>query len=126
MKKNFQNESKEGVSLKKRQNKVAMQSATRDEEHIYYEPKYPLVINEENKVVELYVIRDEEDEEMTSLNKEKTIRIVFKDKDECENLTSNSEKVPYVIDIHTYMSLEEFEKALSKCNDEEEIEDLNE
>lgn len=131
MKKNFQKGNKNGVSLKRRQNNVAMQLATREEDHIYYEPKNPLVINEENKVLEIFVKRDEEDEyeEVASFDTEKVIRIVFKDKDESErNIVQefNSEKVPYSIDIHTYLTLDEFERALSKCNSEEEIEDLNE
>ena len=36
------------------------------------------------------------------------------------------EKAPYIMDIHTTLSLSSFEKKLARCNDESEIEDLYE
>lgn len=121
---NFQNDEViTGVS-KNRQNKLAMELATRSRNRIEYDSKNPLIVDEKNKVMEMYVIRDEE-EEKSDLDQEKYVRVVFQDKEEdAKDSLFGSE--PYAIDIHTYLSLSAFEKALARCNSEEEIESLDE
>jgi hypothetical protein len=127
----FQEKTKIDVS-KKRQNELAIENATRDEDHIYYDYKTPLVINEDSKILEVFVKKDYEDEEdeIPSYEEVRVVRIVFKDKEESEtrkSLFNNmSEKVPYTLDIVTSKTLEEIEEALCSCENEEDIEDIEE
>lgn len=111
---------------KKRQNIEAVNAATKYEDHFYYEYDKPLVINEKCKILEIFV-KDDEDEEYSSFNDEKTVRIVFKDKDEDEKMKRDyimRDRVPYTMDIRTNLSLFDFEDELIKCESEEDIEDL--
>lgn len=111
---------------KERQNVEAVNAATKNEDHFYYEFDKPLVINDKCKILEIFV-REEEEEEYSSFNDEKTVRIIFKEKDE-EIKRSNyiiGNRVPYTMDIRTNLSLFDFEDELIKCESEEDIEDLN-
>lgn len=118
----------EGVS-KDRQNEIAVNMSVKNNDHIYYDFNNPLVINSESKVMEIFVLEDEEDEEVniivTTLDVPKTIRIVFKD--ECPRYTEqriSGDPTPYTLDIRTTMSLEEFQDRLVLCNDDSDIEDI--
>jgi len=117
-----------GVS-KDRQNEIAVNMSVKNTDHIYYDINYPLVINSESKVMEIFVLEDEENEEVnvmvTTLDVPKTIRVVFKD--ECPKYSEQRESgdaTPYTVDIRTTMSLEEFQDRLVLCNDESDIEDI--
>lgn len=116
MKNNFQNEEKlKGMTTKGEQNEVAKRLAKRDDNGIFYTEENPLVINDNTKILEI-VKKDVENESL--LDSEREIRIVFKD----EN--GSKSKEPYTKDVNTMMSLEEFEEEVSKCSDEDEIDDL--
>lgn len=111
---------------KERQNVEAVNAATKYEDHFYYEFSKPLVINDKCKILEIF-IREDEEEEYSPFNDEKTVRIIFKEKDE-EIKRSNyiiGNRVPYTMDIRTNLSLFDFEDELIKCESEEDIEDLN-
>lgn len=123
----FQKEVKKGGHSKRMKNIAAMQSATRDEDRIVYDSKKPLIINDEDKISEIVIVDNEEleDEVISELDTEKTIRIIFQDKDNVvKKEFSMQEKVPYTMDIHTYISLDEFEALLAKCKTIEAIEEL--
>ncbi len=114
---------------KDRQNEIAMNMSAKRTDHIYYDFKHPLVINGESKIIEIFVVNDEENEEIenvvTNLYVPKVIRIVFEDK--CSKYIeqrSYGNKTPYTLDILTTLSLEEFEKRLIECNDESDIENI--
>lgn len=105
-----------GESLKERQNEVAKNLATRDDNGIYYKEENPLVINENLKILEIKE-KDVENETLLDLGRE--VRIVFQDeKGSCKS------KEPYTRDIYVAESLEELEGKLSECSEEEDIEDL--
>ena len=106
-------------SLKKEQNKVAMYLAVRSGDHIQYDPKQLLVINDDYLVERIFVLDDEEE---SNYGNYKTVRIEFSNR---VNDESVSEKAPYIIDIVTSLSLGAFERKLAKCNDEFEIEELD-
>lgn len=153
---------------KDRQNALALQLAIKERGIISYDPKAPLIINSETKILRIYnkdleeilQLDDEEDEkenemfdleedeerfsldeminrefnyydnsleevEETSFDEHKyrEVRIVFADK------TSNpqaSKKVKYSKDIFTDLSLEEIQEKLLECNNEDDIEEIQE
>lgn len=114
---------------KERQNEIAVNMSVKDADHIYYDFNNPLVINSESKVMEIFVLRDEENEEVesvvTSLDVPKTVRIVFKD--ECPKYTEQrdtGDPTAYTMDIITTMSLEEFQDRLVLCDNDSDIEDI--
>lgn len=101
-------------------NRLASQYAIKDEECYFYDEKYPLIINAQMKVEKMYVIGDDNEEEMTSFNSlmPRTVRIEFEEKDE------KMRNQPFVMDLYTSLSLEELEKRLKKCKTEQDIEDI--
>lgn len=129
----------EGVS-KTRQNQIAVDMSVRDDEHIYYDYKNPLVVNSELKITEIFVVKDEEVDNLIELEDEDTeevfglesrfdtqkrVRIVFRD--ECPKYLENrssADKTPYMIDITVAESLEEVEQRIMQCDDESDIEDI--
>lgn len=104
-------------SSKKEQNEVAMYLAVRSSNHIWYDSKQLLVIDDTNLVEELQVIEDE-DLEYSGM---KIVRVVFSDR---VNNEMADEKAKFTMDITTSLSLSQFEKKLAKCNNESEVEDL--
>lgn len=127
VKKSFEKKLK-GVS-KYRQNEIAVNMSVKDADHIYYDFNNPLVINSESKIMEIFVLNDEENEEVenvvTSLDVPKTVRIVFKD--ECPKYTEqrgSEDPTAYTMDIITTMSIEEFQDRLVLCNNDSDIEDI--
>ncbi len=116
----FQKQIKEESSYKQEQNELAIVLAQRDEDCILYEDNNPLVINKNCKITKIEVKDEEYDR-----NNEKDVKIEFQEDEEKSTLDEyKSEKTPYTMDIHTFLSLDEFEERLSKCNDLSEIEDL--
>lgn len=113
----------EAGSSKKEQNKIAMYLAVRSGDQIQYDPKQLLVINDDYLVERIFVLRDEDEEYQPSYAQGKVVRIEFSDR---VNNPLAMEKAPYIMDIHTTLSLSSFEKKLARCNDESEIEDLYE
>lgn len=117
---NFQGKIKEECSYKEEQNELAMVLAQRDDDCILYEDEHPLVISNDCKVVKLEIKDEEYDRE-----NEKDVMIEFEEIEEKTALDDyKSEKTPFTMSIHTFMSLDDFEKELAKCNDLSEIEDL--
>lgn len=130
------------VALKEAANVAAKENSIREEDRIKYDDEFPLVIDEENRVLELIVLPDEDDFLETRGSKDistlltqngdsfrnvlkKVVRIRFKDpQKEYEN--EDDEKNPYIMDINTTLNLDEFEAKLMKCMTEEEIYELNE
>lgn len=121
-------------SEKKRLNDVAMELAIRDEDRIVYDEKYPLIINSELRIIEMYRRSDEEEKfeknkmdsilnnydydeynddflVKTSMNE---YRLVF---EKNENESDN-----YIMDVGTYLSLDELEERLTKCENDQDIE----
>lgn len=117
---NFQRKVKEECSYKEEQNELAVVLAQRDEYCILYEDDHPLVISDDCKVVKLEIKDEEYDRE-----EEKDVIIEFQEIEEKTALDNyKSEKTPFTMSIHTFMSLDDFEQELIKCNDLSEIEDL--
>lgn len=127
-------ENLKGVS-RARQNKEAMQLAIREEGYIFYGSEHPLVINGDCKVLGIVIRREDEEEyeEMVSaFDLEKDVRIYFKDRNENSEVyetledIENSDRTLYTVDIHTTKTLDEFEDALIRCHDEEQIYEIQE
>lgn len=117
---NFQRKVKEECSYKEEQNELAVVLAQRDEYCILYEDDHPLVISDDCKVVKLEIKDEEYDRE-----EEKDVIIEFQEIEEKTALDNyKSEKTPFTMSIHTFLSLDDFEQELIKCNDLSEIEDL--
>ncbi len=117
---NFQRRVKEESSYKEEQNELAMVLAQRDDDCILYEDEHPLVISNDCKIVKLEIKDEEYDRE-----NEKDVMIEFEESEEKTALDSyKSEKTPFTMSIHTFLSLDDFEQELIKCNELSEIEDL--
>ena len=98
----FQRKVKEESSYKEEQNELAMVLAQRDDDCILE-------------------IKDEEYDR----ENEKDVMIEFEESEEKTALDSyKSEKTPFTMSIHTFLSLDDFEQELIKCNELSEIEDL--
>lgn len=121
---------------KSQRNEMAVEAATKTEDHIYYDYEYPLVINKDLKIEEIYLLKeyeeeynenynyyneDDEDSIQPSFKNDNVIRIIFKNKEKSQN-----EKQQFIMDINSELTLEEFEQKLLKCKDESDIEDLQE
>lgn len=120
---------------KRQMNEMALEAATKTEEHIYYDYEYPLIINKDLKIEEIFRLKEDEeynenynyynedDEEsiQPSFENNNVIRIVFKNKE-----ISQKEKQQFIMDINSELTLEEFEQKLLKCKYESDIEDLQE
>lgn len=121
---------------KSQRNEMAVEAATKTEDHIYYDYEYPLVINKDLKIEEIFRLKedeeeynenynyyneDDEDSIQPSFENNNVIRIVFKNKE-----ISQKEKQQFIMDINSELTLEEFEQKLLKCKDESDIEDLQE
>lgn len=119
---------------KRQMNEMALEAATKTEEHIYYDYEYPLVINKDLKIEEIFRLKedeeeynknynyyneDDEDSIQPSFENNNVIRIVFKNKEK-------SQKEQFIMDINSELTLEEFEQKLLKCKYESDIEDLQE
>ena len=116
----FQRKVKEESSYKEEQNELAMVLAQRDDDFILYEDEHPLVISNDCKIVKLEIKDEEYDRE-----NEKDVMIEFEESEEKTALDSyKSEKTPFTMSIHTFLSLDDFEQELIKCNELSEIEDL--
>ncbi len=121
------------VMTKKSQNEIAISNSVKEDNHIYFDYKTPLVINDNLKVMELFVLRDEDfDEEndelegyASSFDTLKKVRIVFQDESKkyIEDRT-DEDKMPYITDIFVILSLDELVERLSQCTDESDIEDI--
>ncbi len=121
------------IMTKKSQNEIAISSSVKEDNHIYFDYKTPLVINDNLKVMELFVLRDEDfDEEKeelesytSSFDTLKKVRIVFQDENKkyIED-RSDEEKMPYITDIFVIISLDELVERLAQCTDESDIEDI--
>lgn len=134
IRKKFKEEKGMSNSEKKRLNDVAMELAIRDEDRIVYDEKYPLIINSELRIIEMYRRSDEEEKfeknkmdsilnnydydeynddflVKTSMNE---YRLVF---EKNENESDN-----YIMDVGTYLSLDELEERLTKCENDQDIE----
>ena len=125
LKKYYQKE----VEVKEAMNNIAKENSTRSEDRIEYDVEHPLVINESTKILELGIHKDEYDfgclEE--SYRGRKVIRIVFKNEEYDYLKRKKEDEVnPYILDVSTRLSLEDFENQLSKCESEDEIMDLSE
>ena len=120
---------------KSQRNEMALEAATKTEEHIYYDYEYPLVINKDLKIEEIFRLKEDEEEYNKNYNyyneddeesiqpsfeNNNVIRIVFKNKEKSQK------KQQFIMDINTELTLEEFEQKLLKCKDESDIEDLQE
>lgn len=119
---------------KRQMNEMALEAATKTEEHIYYDYEYPLIINKDLKIEEIFRLKedeeeynknynyyneDDEDSIQPSFENNNVIRIVFKNKEK-------SQKEQFIMDINSELTLEEFEQKLLKCKYESDIEDLQE
>ena len=118
---------------KSQRNEMAVEAATKTKDHFYYDYEYPLVINKDLKIEEIFRLKEDEeynenynyynedDEEsiQPSFENNNVIRIVFKNKE-----ISQKEKQQFIMDINSELTLEEFEQKLLKCEDESDIEDL--
>ncbi len=121
------------IMTKKSQNEIAISNSVKEDNHIYFDYKTPLVINNNLKVMELFVLRDEDfDEEKeelecctSSFDTLKKVRIVFQDENKkyIED-RSDEEKMPYITDIFVIISLDELVERLAQCTDESDIEDI--
>lgn len=121
---------------KRQMNEMAVEAATKTKDHFYYDYEYPLVINKDLKIEEIFRLKEDEEEYNKNYNyyneddeesiqpsfeNNNVIRIVFKNKE-----ISQKEKQQFIMDINTELTLEEFEQKLLKCKDESDIEDLQE
>ncbi len=121
---------------KSQRNEMALEAATKTEEHIYYDYEYPLVINKDLKIEEIFRLKEDEEEYNKNYNyyneddeesiqpsfeNNNVIRIVFKNKEK-----SQKKQQQFIMDINSELTLEEFEQKLLKCKDESDIEDLQE
>lgn len=119
---------------KRQMNEMALEAATKTEEHIYYDYEYPLIINKDLKIEEIFRLKEDEEEYNKNYNyyneddeesiqpsfeNNNVIRIVFKNKEK-------SQKEQFIMDINSELTLEEFEQKLLKCKYESDIEDLQE
>lgn len=121
------------LMTKKSQNEIAISNSVKEDNHIYFDYKTPLVINDNLKVTELFVLRDEDfDEEndelggvTSSFDTLKKVRIVFQDESPkyIEDRT-DEDKTPYVTDIFVIISLDELVERLAECDDESDFEDI--
>lgn len=125
LKKYYQKE----VEVKEAMNNIAKENSTRSEDRIEYDVEHPLVINESTKILELGIHKDEYDFGCLEENYRgrKVIRIVFKNEEYDYLKRKKEDEVnPYILDVSTRLSLEDFENQLSKCESEDEITDLSE
>ena len=125
LKKYYQKE----VEVKEAMNNIAKENSTRSEDRIEYDVEHPLVINESTKILELGIHKDEYDLGCLEENYRgrKVIRIVFKNEEYDYLKRKKEDEVnPYILDVSTRLSLEDFENQLSKCESEDEIMDLSE
>ena len=121
---------------KSQRNEMAVEAATKTEDHIYYDYEYPLVINKDLKIEEIFRLKEDEEEYNENYNyyneddeesiqpsfeNNNVIRIVFKNKEK-----SQKKQQQFIMDINSELTLEEFEQKLLKCKDESDIEDLQE
>lgn len=118
------------VELKGKLNKLAKDNSYRTDEKIEYELEHPLVVSENEEILEIGYHKDiyDEDDVEHRVDKFNTIRVFFKNKDfdYYDNKGRiRTENNPYFIDINTRMTLSEFENRLMNLENEE-IEDLNE
>lgn len=119
---------------KSQRNEMAVEAATKTEEHIYYDYEYPLVINKDLKIEEIFRLKEDEEEYNKNYNyyneddeesiqpsfeNNNVIRIVFKNKEK-----SQKKQQQFIMDINSELTLEEFEQKLLKCKNESDIEDL--
>ncbi len=119
---------------KSQRNEMAVEAATKTKDHFYYDYEYPLVINKDLKIEEIFRLKedeeeynknynyyneDDEDSIQPSFENNNVIRIVFKNKEK-------SQKEQFIMDINSELTLEEFEQKLLKCKYESDIEDLQE
>lgn len=127
-------ENLKGVFIEKeekdKQNDYAVQRALRGkDDHIVYDVAFPLIISKEYKILEIYRKNEEDYGESSELgNCKETISF----KDEVPKTVilkfepSPEEKDGYKKEVSTSLSLEELEKELLNCNDEEDIDNLQE
>ena len=121
---------------KRQMNEMALEAATKTKDHFYYDYEYPLVINKDLKIEEIFRLKEDEEEYNKNYNyyneddeesiqpsfeNNNVIRIVFKNKE-----ISQKEKQQFIMDINSELTLEEFEQKLLKCKYESDIEDLQE
>lgn len=121
---------------KRQMNEMALEAATKTEEHIYYDYEYPLIINKDLKIEEIFRLKEDEEEYNKNYNyyneddeesiqpsfeNNNVIRIVFKNKEK-----SQKKQQQFIMDINSELTLEEFEQKLLKCKEESDIEDLQE
>ena len=121
---------------KRQMNEMALEAATKTKDHFYYDYEYPLVINKDLKIEEIFRLKEDEEEYNKNYNyyneddeesiqpsfeNNNVIRIVFKNKE-----ISQKEKQQFIMDINSELTLEEFEQKLLKCKEESDIEDLQE
>lgn len=119
---------------KSQRNEMAVEAATKTKDHFYYDYEYPLVINKDLKIEEIFRLKEDEEEYNKNYNyyneddeesiqpsfeNNNVIRIVFKNKEK-------SQKEQFIMDINSELTLEEFEQKLLKCKYESDIEDLQE
>ena len=119
---------------KRQMNEMALEAATKTKDHFYYDYEYPLVINKDLKIEEIFRLKEDEEEYNKNYNyyneddeesiqpsfeNNNVIRIVFKNKE-----ISQKEKQQFIMDINSELTLEEFEQKLLKCKEESDIEDL--
>ena len=112
---------KRKLRLKREKNQLASQFAVREENCIYYDEKYPLIVNDQIKIEKIYVKKEEGEEEPKTSFKSlmpRTVRLEFVEKDEA------MKNRPFVMDLYTSLSLEDLEKRLKRCKTEQEIEDI--
>ena len=121
---------------KRQMNEMALEAATKTKDHFYYDYEYPLVINKDLKIEEIFRLKEDEEEYNKNYNyyneddeesiqpsfeNNNVIRIVFKNKEK-----SQKKQQQFIMDINSELTLEEFEQKLLKCKYESDIEDLQE
>lgn len=111
---------KRKLRLKREKNKLASQYAVREENCIYYDEKYPLIVNDQIKIEKIYVKKEELENVQTSFNSlmPRMVRIEFLENDIA------MKKLPFIMDLYTNLSLQQLEKRLIKCKNEQDIEDI--
>ena len=102
---------------KSQRNEMAVEAATKTEDHIYYDYEYPLVINKDLKIEEIFRLKEDEEEYNENYNynyyneddeesiqpsfeNNNVIRIVFKNKEKSpkENLSRQTmERGKYIL-----------------------------
>lgn len=102
------------IKDKDKLNDIAIQKAVREQESIKYDTKFPLTVNEETKILEIKKIEDEDISD-TMFNK---VKIHFEALPE--------EKNGYVKELTTTLSLNELEEKLQCCENEDDIDLLQE